>query len=60
MELCDPVENQDKPYVKNIGKNVDVFIDSVIPENLKFLNGIDVINDRQYKIYDFFKKNTFF
>ena len=41
-------------YLKNIGKKVDVFIDSVIPENLKFLNGIEVINDRQYKSYDLF------
>jgi len=39
-------------YLKNIGKKVDVFIDSVIPENLKFLNGIDVINNRQNKVYD--------
>ena len=39
-------------YLKNIGKNVDVFIDSVIPENLKFLNGIEVINDRKFKSYD--------
>ena len=39
-------------YLKNIGKKVDVFIDSVIPENLKFLDAIDKINDRQYKSYD--------
>lgn len=39
-------------YLKNIGKQVDVFIDSVIPENLKFLNCIDIINDRKYKNYD--------
>ena len=29
VELCDPVENQDKPYVKNIGKNV------MMPNNAK-------------------------
>ena len=41
-------------YLKNIGKKVDVFIDSVIPENIKFLDEIEVINDRQYKVYDLF------
>ena len=29
VELCDPVENQDKPYIKNIGKNV------MMPNNAK-------------------------
>ena len=41
-------------FLKNIGKKVDVFIDSVIPENIKFLDGIEIINDRKYKTYDLF------
>ena len=39
-------------YLINIGKNVDVFIDSIIPDNLTFLPGIDIINNRKFKLYD--------
>ncbi len=39
-------------HLKNIGKNVDIFIDSVIPENLKTLPGVEEINNKKYKTYD--------
>ena len=39
-------------HLKNIGKSVDIFIDSVIPENLRTLPGVDEINNKKYKNYD--------
>ena len=39
-------------YLKNIGKNVDIFIDSVIPENLRSLPGVEYVNEKNFKTYD--------
>lgn len=39
-------------YLVSIGKNVDVFIDSVIPENLITLDGVSEINNKKFKNYD--------
>jgi len=39
-------------YLKDIGKNVDIFIDSIIPENLITLPGVEEINNKKYRDYD--------
>ncbi|MBQ9790167.1 MAG: DHH family phosphoesterase [Clostridia bacterium] len=39
-------------HLKNIGKNVDIFIDSVIPENLRSLPSVEEINNKKFKDYD--------
>ena len=39
-------------YLKDIGKNVDIFIDSVIPENLITIPGVENINEKTIRDYD--------
>ena len=44
-------------YLKDIGKNVDIFIDSVIPENLITLPGVDEINNKKSNKTNNYEKN---